>query len=283
MSRFLTELPSDLARRTRTLRLGPALVPTLVAHPDWAGVGGPSPVMLWMHGRTVNKELDPGRYLRWVRAGIAAVAIDLPGHGERADPALQAPDRVLDVLAMVLPEIDSVLAALAEPRFNGLFDLSRAGIGGMSLGGMATLRRLCDPNPFLCATVEATSGDLEAVVGNRGQLAQLPASSYAALDPRRSLDTFRPLPMLALHSEADELAPVAAQRRFLELLRRRYTAAGADPGLIEFKTWPTTGAPQEHSGFGRVAHEAKTLQTAFLTRWLSPTTPTPPTSSSPPA
>jgi len=34
-----------------------------------------------MHGRTANKELDPGRYLRLIRAGIAVCAIDLPGHG----------------------------------------------------------------------------------------------------------------------------------------------------------------------------------------------------------
>lgn len=271
MSRFAGQLPSDLARRTRSLRLGPTLVPALVMHPDWDASAEPPPLMLWMHGRTVNKELDPGRYLRWVRAGIAVVAIDLPGHGERADEALQAPDRVLDVLAMVLPEIDQVIAALAEPRFSGLFDHARLGIGGMSLGGMATLRRLCDPHPFSCATVESTAGDLSAVVGSRGAIAQLPASAYASLDPRRNLDEFRPLPLLALHSEADELAPIGPQRTFLELLRRRYAGAGADPSLVEFKTWPTTGAPQEHSGFGRVSHEAKTIQTAFLARWLRPT------------
>jgi hypothetical protein len=270
MSRFRAELPSDLARRTRSLRLGPTLVPALVMHPDWSTDAGPVPVVLWMHGRTVSKELDPGRYLRWVRAGIGAVAIDLPGHGERNDPALQAPDRVLDVLAAVLPEIDTVFAALQESRFRGLFDPAREAIGGMSLGGMAALRRLCDPNPFVCATVESTAGDLSAVVGQRGAIARLPAASYASLDPRRSLEHFRPVPLLALHSEADELAPIGPQRTFLELLRRHYAALGSDPSLVELKTWPATGAPQEHSGFGRVAHEAKTLQAEFLARWLIP-------------
>jgi alpha-beta hydrolase superfamily lysophospholipase len=270
MARSRTDLPSDLARRTRSLALGPTLVPSLVMHPDWTT---PAPVVLWMHGRTVSKELDPGRYLRWVRAGIAAVAIDLPGHGERLDAAMQTPDRVLEVLAAVLPEIDAVVHALTEPRFAGLFDTARMGIGGMSLGGMATLRRLCDPHPFVCASVESTTGDLESVMGDRGALAQMPASAYAELDPRRRRDGFRPVPLLALHSEADELVPIAAQRRFVELLRRRYAAAGADPGLVDLKTWPTTGAPQEHSGFGRVSHEAKSLQTAFFVRWLAPTPP----------
>ena len=30
---------------------------------------GPRPTIIWIHGRTVSKELDPGRYLRWLRAG----------------------------------------------------------------------------------------------------------------------------------------------------------------------------------------------------------------------
>lgn len=51
--------PSDLAWRTRAARLGPSRVPALLAHPDWTT---PAPVVIWMHGRTVSKELDPGRY-----------------------------------------------------------------------------------------------------------------------------------------------------------------------------------------------------------------------------
>jgi len=73
-----SRLPSSLASRAKSVRFGD--VPALLAHPDWET---PAPVVLWMHGRTVSKELDPGRYLRWVRAGIAACAVDLPGHGER--------------------------------------------------------------------------------------------------------------------------------------------------------------------------------------------------------
>jgi hypothetical protein len=67
------------------------------------------------------------------------------------------------------------------------------------------------------------------------------------------------------------VVPFAGQLNFLNTLRAHYTSRGSDPGLIELKTWPTTGAPQEHNGFGRVAAEAKTAQVEFLTRWLKPT------------
>ena len=43
-----------------------------------------------------------------------------------------------------------------------------------------------------------------------------------------------------------------------------------DPSLIELKTWPTTGAPNEHIGFGRFSNDAKNAQTDFLRRHLMP-------------
>src|SRR5262245_11172372 len=76
-----SQMPSALRANARWQRLGPSDIPALLVHPDWNS-GQPAPMVLWMHGRTVNKELDPGRYLRWMRAGIGACAVDLPGHGE---------------------------------------------------------------------------------------------------------------------------------------------------------------------------------------------------------
>jgi len=91
------------------------------------------------------------------------------------------------------------------------------------------------------------------------------------LDPIRRADAWRAIPLLALHSEADEWVPVDAIRSLMGALERRYRAVGADPAtLLTLKTWPSTGAPAEHSGFGKVAAEAKTLQTEFLQRWLTP-------------
>lgn len=265
------EFPRDLARRARTVRLGD--IPALLAHPDWKN---PAPTVLWLHGRTVNKELDPGRYLRWVRAGLAAGAIDLPGHGERLDPKMQGPDRSLDVLEQGVLEIDRVVEGLSDPSYGGVFDLDRLGIGGMSLGGMVALRRLCDHHPFRCAAVEATTGWLEGLyfadrVGlpNAGRwVVPHDADRVRALDPMARLGEFRPIPLLALHCEADQVVPFAGMKRFLEVLTDQYRARGADPTLIDLKTWPQTGAPQEHVGFGRFSNAAKNAQVEFLRRVL---------------
>lgn len=262
-------------------RLGPrAEIPALVAHPTpgWDRAGSrpsPRPLVLWFHGRTVSKELDPGRYLRWLRAGptpeegLALCAVDLPGHGERFDESLQTPQRTLDVVERAAAEVDAILEDLAAPRWNGAFDLSRCAVGGMSAGGMVTLVRLCSPHTFRAAAVEATSGAFAFMV-ERGLY---DPHAAARLEPLRRVAGFRPIPLLALHSEADEWVPVASMRSFLSALSRRYAEANADPTLVRLHTWPTTGAPNEHYGFGRVANEAKNLQTAFLFETLTANEP----------
>lgn len=262
-----SRLPAYLAERTRRVRLGSG-VPALLAHPDWAGR---APVVLWMHGRTVNKELDPGRYLRWIRAGIAACAIDLPGHGERAEAGMDSPARTLDVLGRVLPEIDRVVDALASPELGDFFDPERVAIGGMSAGGMATLRRLCEPHEFRCAAVESTTGDLARLyAGGDGRAwpVKHDPARVATLDPARHLAGWRPIPLLVMHNELDRVVPVDAARAFVDAVRRRHADAGAAPDLVELVTYPESGAPDEHAGFGRFSNEAKNVQTAFLARHL---------------
>jgi dienelactone hydrolase len=258
------KFPAALASQVRTARLGPTGVPALLAHPDWTT---PAPLVLWMHGRTVSKELDAGRYLRWIRAGIAACAIDLPGHGERFEEGLQKPERTLDLLERLIPEIDGVVDALAAAEWKGVFDPARLGIGGMSAGGMAALRRLCDPHRFVCAAVEGTTGDLGALYSPERQhpwpVKHAP-ERVARFDACRHLETWRPIPLLLMHSEADRVVPVGAVLSFTGALKSRYAGAGADPGLVRLHTWSTTGAPEEHAGFGRHANDAKNLQTDFL-------------------
>jgi alpha-beta hydrolase superfamily lysophospholipase len=266
------QFPRALAERARVTRFGD--VPVLLAHPDW---DTSVPTVLWLHGRTVNKELDPGRYLRWLRAGIAACAIDLPGHGERAVAAMQEPRGTIDVLAQAVGEIDSVVEHLAGNEWGGVFDLDRLAIGGMSAGGMVALRRACEPHTFVCASVEGTTGWLEGLYfpekvglparGARFVSTQAP-ERVREMDPSAHLGTFRPIPLLALHSEADQVVAWGVQRRFLEMLRGRYAQVGADPAMVESKTWAMTGAPQEHSGFGRVTNDAKNTQVEFFARCL---------------
>ncbi len=265
-SRFAT-FPSALTPLSRTDLFG--AVPVLLCHPD-PELATPAPTVLWLHGRTANKELDPGRYLRWVRSGIAACAIDLPFHGSRTGEKRQAASDVLDILGQSLGEIDGIVRALSDPRFNGAFDTRRLAIGGMSLGGMVALRRLCEPHPFLAAAVEGTTGDIAALFEDAAySRANPPPDQLERLNPIQHLDSWRPVPLLALHSEADAMVPVAFQRRFIEALRARYLSAGADPAIIDFHTWPTTGAPREHVGFGQVSNEAKNMQVEFLRRAIA--------------
>lgn len=267
------QLPRSLAERAISDTLGDG-VPALIATPPGEE---PVPFVLWMHGRTVSKELDPGRYLRWIRAGIAAVALDLPGHGERFVPGSHDPQHTPAVVEQMVTEIDGVMASLRE-RYPRL-DPARAAIGGMSAGGMATLRRLCDPHPFLAAAIEGTTGDLQALYfPPAGHGKDWPVShdraSVERIDTARRLDGFRPIPLLALHNEGDELVPIEIQRSFLGTLAEHYRAAGADPDQIRLHTFRDTGAPQEHAGFGRFGNEAKNIQLDFLTSILRPTPPT---------
>ncbi len=260
-------MPRSLREKARVIRVD-GDIPVLLAHPDWET---PAPTCLWLHGRTVYKELDPGRYLRWLRSGIATCAIDLPGHGDRFDETLQQPTHTLDVLEQTIQEIDVVVQALQQADLQGLFDPNRIAIGGMSAGGMAVLRRLCDNHPFRAVSVEATTGWLTELYyptldGHAGTPwgVQHPRDRLATLDPNEHIANWRPIPMLALHTEADEMVPWPSQREYLQRLRQHYEQAGADPELIQIQTWPETGAPSEHIGFGREAAKAKDMQTKFL-------------------
>lgn len=274
MSDRFTRFPAALASRTRSARIA-GTIPTLLAHPDWSS---PAPVVVWMHGRTASKELDPGRYLRWLRAGIATCSVDLPAHGERSDPSMQDGPGTMRILAQMRAEIDHIVEHL---RTLPAFDASRLAIGGMSAGGMVTLRRLCDPHPFLCAAVEGATGWLGGLYfpHESGAAAGARASaihdrdSVRAQDPWEHLDTFNPLPLLALNSEADRVVPYDGMRRFLHRLRGHYHDHGADVAIIEAVTWKHTGAPEEHSGFGAVSNDAKNIQTAFLVKHLRPEPP----------
>jgi hypothetical protein len=290
------QFPRALATHSVTMRLGN--VPCLLVHPDWQSK---RPMLLWMHGRTANKELDAGRYLRCMRAGIACCAIDLPGHGERSDAHLQSPAGTLDVIAQAGGEIDSVLdqlcdasvlreakartsGALGEAGMGGespdhacteLFDIDACVIGGMSLGGMTALSRLCSPHAFRGCLLECTTGWFEGLYlperadsGARPWPVQHDAARVRSLDPLGRLAGFAPVPLLAMHSLADVVVPWSVQRAFLDALRTHYARLHAPPSMIEVRTWPTTGAPDEHSGFGKVASEAKVVLVEFVCRTL---------------
>lgn len=253
------QLPQSLRAHAREVRLAGGNVPALIVHPDPAS-NARVPFVLWLHGRTVSKELDPGRYLRWMRAGIGACAIDLPGHGARLEARLHEPEAAWEVLRSALDEIDAVTADLRS--MEGV-DAARLAIGGMSLGGMIALARLCTPHEFICTAVEATTGSWSAQ-RERAMFRERTEDELRELDPIRNLDGWREIPFLALHARRDEWVRYEGQAAFVEGLRSRY----ARPELVEFEVYEHTGAPAEHVGFGTKSVEAKNRQTGFLERWL---------------
>jgi dienelactone hydrolase len=237
-------------------------VPTLIAHPDWEGEGSAlraRPWLLWIHGRSVTKELDPGRYLRLLRAGIASIAVDLPGHGERLEPDGQEIHRTLPMIAQMVDEVDAVVERVLE--LEG-FDPERGAIGGMSAGGMVTLARLCRPHRFVAAAVECTTGSWRW----QPNLMRGDPAVVARLNPIDHLDGWRPIPLLAMHNRRDAWVPIEGQEEFLTALAATYP----DPQRIERQIFDETGAPYEHAGFGRMGSEAKDRFTAFLAAALLP-------------
>lgn len=272
------QFPSALAAQAKITRLGPSSIPALLVHPNWQT---PAPTLLWLHGRTVSKELDPGRYLRLLRAGIATVAVDLPGHGEREGPNRTTPEHTVEVLTQAIGEIDHIVNAISSPASGaefaaGAFDTSRIAIGGMSAGGMITLRRLCDPHPFAAAVVEATTGRLADLyfpaegTPRRPWPIDHPRDRVDAIDASQHLDNWRPIPLLALSTTTDRVVPIETQQQFIDDLRAHYATQRADPDQIEFKTYSDTGAPEEHAGFGKFGNDAKNTATEFLVRCLKP-------------
>lgn len=267
MTNRFHELPRFLAERSRFTHLGPA--PALLAHPDWESE---APVMLWMHGRTAHKELDPGRYTRLLRAGIACCAIDLPAHGQRRDERSDDPAHSIELIAEACGEIDLIVSTLTETE-GGRFDTSRMGIGGMSMGGMVALRRLCNPHGFIAAAVDASCGNLAELyfpgAGAPGPWkAAHDRAEVSRVDPAQHLEGWVPIPLLAVHSRGDRVVPWRAQEKFLEQLGDHYRKVGAEPALIERKVFDQTGAAMEHVGFGTHATEAKNAQAEFLARRL---------------
>src|SRR6185503_8150377 len=129
--------------------------------------------------------------------------------------------------------------------------------------GMAALARLCLPHPFVCASVEATTGSWEHQ-SDRDMFRHRPVQEIDALNPIRRLEHWRPIPLQAIHSRLDEWVPIEGQAAFIHSLQERYP----DPSMIEFVQYERTGASHEHIGFGSMAADAKDRQAAFFRRWL---------------
>ena len=265
-SRF-KQLPESLKAKSKHMTLGDN-VPALVVHPDFdKSHQTPCPWVLWIHGRTVYKELDPARYNRWVRAGIGTIAIDLPGHGQRLTQDGHSPTQTIHNLTQCVSEIPAILESVAGLN---IFDMTKSAMGGMSAGGMIALRYLCNQHHFLGATIECTTGDLlglyfpQTPIKSGLSRVHHDRAEVEVLDTPTHLEGFKPIPQLAMHNQADEVIPYEVQSRFIQTLKAHYQQHNADPDQIQLITFQDTGAIQEHAGFGKYAADAKGQQLTFL-------------------
>jgi predicted peptidase len=252
-SRF-NSLPSRLQSVAEETNIGE--VPCLLVRDTLE----PSPFIIWIHGRTADKELDPGRYLRYVRKGINVCAVDLPGHGARFEDHLQDARHSIEVVLKMASEIDSVLMVLDEL---GGFDLKKAAIGGMSAGGMAVIQRLLEPHHFSVAVLEATVGNLEPM-RDLPLCEGLSDAELHAINPIEHLDGWSDIPIIAFHSRHDSWIPILGQESFITALKEQY----ANPEKVEFISFDRTGAPYEHIGFGRESAFVKEVQVEFVAKHL---------------
>ena len=255
MSEKFESLPSRLKAVSSLQSIND--VPCLIVKED----DTPRPFLIWIHGRTAYKELDPGRYLRCIRSGVNVCAVDLPGHGERLEPEMQGANRILPVVTQMANEIDGVLAGLSEC---GGFDMTRAALGGMSAGGMASIRRCLHAHPFKALILEATCGDW-SFLRNKPMCAGLSDEEFHEINPIEHLSDWICVPTLAFHSKKDEWIPFSAEESFLSALRAQ-CGYSADIEMVSFES---TGAPFEHVGFGRQSPKVKEMQVEFLLNHLA--------------
>lgn len=217
----------------------------------------PPPALLWLHGRQANKEIDPGRALRLLRAGIGFIGVDLPGHGERTVASYQTVEGTLQTILEMSQELDDVHAAMVTDL---PVNPEQIAIGGMSAGGMAAAHRLVTPHPYQAMLMEASTGNW-AAQAHRPMFQPLTPEALQSEDPMARLATWTPIPVLAQHSRLDEWIRFEGQSAFLEALREHNAGHPVD-----LQAYDRTGALKEHIGFGKYGAQAKDLCRDFLLR-----------------
>jgi predicted esterase len=202
----------------------------------------PVPAALLLHGYASRKEdmaESVGELL--VPRGIATLSIDLPLHGERADPfELRSMRNPFELAARWRTAIDEAQLALRFLAARREIDRERLGLIGYSLGSYLSLA-VAERDRAPRAVVLAAGGDLPDF-----PLAQLIRS---VADPLRGVRALAGRPLLMVHGRRDRtILPAQAERLF---------AAADEPKEIQ---WWDAGHYLPHAA----VHEAA----AWLARTL---------------
>ena len=198
-------MPIKAERRTLTLELAGAPVPSIMLLPDGSG---PFPAALLLHGYSSSKERLADTFGRALAVrGIASLAIDLPLHGARDDAMIEEARRnplgLVQHWKMALAEAQSAIGWLAR---HDAIDEGRLNVTGYSLGSYVALQT-------------ATAGDnvRSVIVAAGGDLPATPWTSMVRMisDPLRSVRSLAGRPLLMLHGRHDRtIAPDQAQRLY---------------------------------------------------------------------
>ena len=198
---------------------------TLHLHRQQSGL---RPALLLQHGASTKKDdhyiQQPAR--RWSEAGYVCLAIDAPGHGERAgeSPASRRElarrgllHRMRDMFVQGVVDLMRALDYLeARPEV----DVARIGYMGVSMGTFLGVP-LCGMDRRLrSAAFIIGGGNLRRLPGSRHATGSEEAElAYQVTDPVVFAPRISPRPVLMLNGEQDETIPRASTEALYEALR----------------------------------------------------------------
>ena len=209
------------------------------------GASGPVPAALLLHGYASRKE-DMAESVgeEMIALGVATLSIDLPLHGDRADPLeLRSVRNPFELAARWQTAIEEAQLALRFLAARREIDRERLALIGYSLGSYLSL-----------AVVERDRAPRAVVLAAGGDLPDFPLAQLirSVADPLRGVRALAGRPLLMVHGRRDRtILPVQAERLF---------AAAEEPKEIQ---WWDAGHYLPHAAVRQAAEWlARTLRAA---------------------
>lgn len=192
------------------------------------------PVVLFLHGFSVDKETHRREAESLAEAGFAAVLPDAPHHGARRSPVVDellaatgaAAHRIL--LRIVTEAVDEVPTLVDHFLGAGHPSVAIAGIsmGAFTALGAAARDRRLSPivsilgSPDWSPPYESAPADLQPIL---------------ARDPRSEAARFPPRPLLVINAGLDRSVPPGPAREFAQTLAPAYAAS---PDRLVYREYP---------------------------------------------